>query len=51
MSKVGAQERVSHMLALAAERQDHLSIIIPGTEVLVIGHQFQIYEVLANCCS
>lgn len=37
------------MLALATERQDHvLIIIIPGTAFLVIGHQLQITEVLAN---
>lgn len=38
------------MLALATERQDHvlLIIIIPGTAFLVIGHQLQIAEVLAN---
>lgn len=39
------------MLALATERQDHLSVIIPGAEVLVVEHQFQIAEVSANCCS
>lgn len=39
------------MLALVTERQDHLSVIIPRTEVLVIEHQFQMAEVLVNCCS
>jgi len=36
------------MLALDTERPDLLLIIIPGTEFLLIGHQLQIAEVLAN---
>lgn len=39
------------MLGLAAERRDHLLIIIPGTEILVMGHQLQIAEGLADCSS